>query len=78
MASISNVMANFRHVSLYERAVRVMRENLKLKSEVSDCGRKKCERGCGRAWQILHLAGVWNQAIGFVLVYFAVIWLELP
>jgi hypothetical protein len=57
-----------------------MREKLKLKSDGGDFGSKKCKRSYGGAyggvWRILRLVGVWIQAVGFVLVHFAGIWLQ--
>jgi hypothetical protein len=47
-----------------------------------DSGSKKYKRDCGGAyggvWGSLRLAGFWNQAIGFVLVHLAGIWLQSP
>jgi hypothetical protein len=57
-----------------------MRKKLKLSSEGGDSGSKKCKRGYGDAydgvWQSLRLAGVWSQAVRFVLVLLAGIWLQ--
>jgi hypothetical protein len=33
-----------------------------------------CKRRCGGVWRSLHLAGVWSQAVGFVLVRLTGIW----
>jgi hypothetical protein len=32
------------------------------------------KRGCGGVWRILRLAGVWSQAIGFLLILY--VWQE--
>jgi hypothetical protein len=45
-----------------------MWKKLKLSSYDGDSGGKKCKQGYGWVWHSLHLAGVWTQAIGFVLV----------
>jgi hypothetical protein len=54
-------------------------KKLKLISDGGDSGRKKCKRGCGDAyggvWRSLRLVGVWSQAVGFVFVRLAGIWL---
>jgi hypothetical protein len=75
-----SIIANVRHVSLYECALREMRNKLKLSSDGGDFGRKKCKRGYGGAyggvWQSLRLAGVWRQAIGFMFVRLAGMWLQ--
>jgi hypothetical protein len=55
-----------------------MREKLKLNSDDGDSGGKKCKRGYGGVWRSLRLAGVWSQAVGFVLVRLAGIWLQSP
>jgi hypothetical protein len=51
----------------------------KLSSDGPDVRSKKYKRGIGGAygevWQSLHLAGVWSQAVGFVLVRLAGNWL---
>jgi hypothetical protein len=47
-------------------------EKFFISSDGGASGRKKCKRRYGRAyggvWQSLRLAGVWSQAVGFVLV----------
>jgi hypothetical protein len=52
-----------------------MRKKLKLISDDGVSGGKKCKRGyCGAyggVWRSLRLAGVWSQAVGFVLVLLA-------
>jgi hypothetical protein len=57
-----------------------MRKTLKLSSDGGTSGGKKCKRGyggaCGGVWRSLHLAGVFSQAVGFVLVHLAGIWLQ--
>jgi hypothetical protein len=57
-----------------------LRKKLKLSSDGGDSGSKKYKRGYGGAddgvWQNLRLAGVWSQAVGFVLVRLAGIWLQ--
>jgi hypothetical protein len=77
-----NIIADVRHASLYECAVRAMRKKLKLSSDGGDSGSKKCERGYGGAyggvWRSLRLAGVWSQAVSFVLERSAGIWLQSP
>jgi hypothetical protein len=55
-----------------------MRKKLKLISDGGDFGSKKCIRGYGGVWPSLRLAGVWSQAVGFVLVRLAGIWLQSP
>jgi hypothetical protein len=59
-----------------------MRKKLKLSSDGGDSGSKKCKRGYdgayGGIWRSLRLAGVWSQAVGFVLVRLAEIWLQSP
>jgi hypothetical protein len=44
----------------------------KLSSDSGDSGKRRCKRGYGGAyggvWRSLRLAGVWSQAVGFVLV----------
>jgi hypothetical protein len=59
-----------------------MQKKLKLSCDSGDSGSKKCKRGYGGAyggvWQSLRLAGVWSQAVGFVLVRLAGIWLQSP
>jgi hypothetical protein len=44
-----------------------MRKNLKLSSDGSDSGNKKCNRSNGGArggiWRILRLAGVWQSVL---------------
>jgi hypothetical protein len=53
-----------------------------LSSDGGDSGSKKCKRRCGSTycgvWRSLRLAGVWSQAVGFVLVRLAGIWLQSP
>jgi hypothetical protein len=55
---------------------------LKLHSDCGNSGSKKCKCGHGGAyggvWQSLRLAGFWSQAVGFVLVRLAGIWLQSP
>jgi hypothetical protein len=55
---------------------------LKLISDGGDSGSKKCKRGyggaCGGVWRSLRLAGVWHEAVCFVLVRLAVIRLQSP
>jgi hypothetical protein len=50
-----------------------MRKQLKLSSDGGDSGNKKFKRGYRDAfsgvWRSLRLAGVWSQAVGFVLVH---------
>jgi hypothetical protein len=59
-----------------------MRKKLKLSSDGGDSGSKKCKRGfggvCVWVWWSLRLEGVWSQAVGFVLVRLAGIWLQSP
>jgi hypothetical protein len=68
---IPNITANVRYSFLYECKVRYMREK-KLCSDGGDYGSKKCKLSYGGAygeiWCGLRLAGVWNQAVSFVLV----------
>jgi hypothetical protein len=53
-----------------------MRKKFKLISDGGDSGSKKCKRGCGGVWRSVRLARVWSQAVGFVLVRLAGIWLQ--
>jgi hypothetical protein len=53
-----------------------MQKKLKVSSDCDNSGSKKSKQGYGGAWQNLHLAGVWNQVVGFVLVHLAGIWLQ--
>jgi hypothetical protein len=59
-----------------------MRNDLKLSSDGGDSGSKICKLGYGDAyggvWRRLRLAGFWSQAVGFVLVRLAGIWLQSP
>jgi hypothetical protein len=55
-----------------------MQKKLKLSSDGGDSDSQKCKQGYGRVWHSLYLAGVWNQAVGFVLVCLAGIWLQSP
>jgi hypothetical protein len=51
-----------------------MRKKLKLSSDGGDSGSKKCKLG-----YVGEYFGVWrSQAVGFVLVRLAGIWLQLP
>jgi hypothetical protein len=63
---------------LDKRAVHAMRKKRKLASDGGDSGSKKCKRGYGGVWRSLRLAGVWSQAVGFMLVRLAGIWLQSP
>jgi hypothetical protein len=79
--STANIIANVRHASLYERASRVIRKKMELRSDSGGhSGSKKCKRGYGGAyggvWRSLRLAGVWSETVGFVLLRFAGIWLQ--
>jgi hypothetical protein len=65
-------------VTLDSTTAKFMRKTLKLCSDGGDSGSKKFKRGCGGVWLNLCLAGVWSQAVGFVLVRFAGIWLQSP
>jgi hypothetical protein len=54
--------------------VRRARKKLKFNFDGSDSGRNKFKRGYGGAY-----GGVWrSQAVDFVLVRLAVIWLQSP
>jgi hypothetical protein len=59
-----------------------MRKKFKLIYDGGESGSNKRKRGYGGAhggvWRSLHLAGVWSQAVGFVLVRLAGIWLQSP
>jgi hypothetical protein len=52
-----------------------MRNKLKISSDGGDSGRKQSKRGnagaYGGVWWSLHVAVIWNQAVGFVLVRLA-------
>jgi hypothetical protein len=63
-----NIIANVRHASLYQCDVRAMRKKkLKLVSDGSDSGSKKCKRGYGGA-----NGGVWRSLLGRNLASVAV------
>jgi hypothetical protein len=57
-------------------------EKVKLSSDGSDSASEKFRRGYGGAyggiWWSLRLAGVWSQAVGFVLARLGGIWLHSP
>jgi hypothetical protein len=57
-----------------------MRKKLKLSSDGGDSANKESKRGYGgtygRVWRSLRSAGVWSQAVGFVLARLAEIWLQ--
>jgi hypothetical protein len=57
-------------------------KKFKVSSEGGDSGSKKCKRGYGGAhggvWRSVRLAIVWSQAVGFVLLRLAGIWLQSP
>jgi hypothetical protein len=76
----TNIIASVRQTWLYECAVRAKWEKLKLSSDDGDSGSKEWKRGYysayGGVWRSLRLAGVWSQAVGFVLVSLAGIWLQ--
>jgi hypothetical protein len=59
-----------------------MRKELKLIFDGGEFGSKEWKRGYGGAygadWRSLRLAGVLSQAVGFVLVRLAGIWLQSP
>jgi hypothetical protein len=59
-----------------------MRKKLKLSSDGGDFADNKSRRGYGDAnegvWRSLRLAGVWSQAVGFVLARLGGIWLQSP
>jgi hypothetical protein len=74
--STPNIIANIRQVRVqYECAVRAMRKKLKLSSNGGELGSKKLKWGyggvCDGVWRSLRLAGIWNQAVGIVLVRLA-------
>jgi hypothetical protein len=48
-----------------------MWKKIELSSDSGESGRKKRKRGYDKERRSLHLAGVWSQAIGFVLVRLA-------
>jgi hypothetical protein len=54
-----------------------MQKELKFHSDGGNSGNKKCKWGYGGVWQSPHLAGVWSQAVGFVLMHLARIWLQM-
>jgi hypothetical protein len=78
--SASGIIPSVRHARLYECIFRAMRK--KLSFDDGNSGRKKCRRGCGGAyggvWPSLRVTEVWNQAVGFVFVRLAGIWLRSP
>jgi hypothetical protein len=51
------------------------RKKFKLISDGGDSGSKRCKRGYSSTYD-LRLAGVWSQAVGFVVVRLAGIWLQ--
>jgi hypothetical protein len=57
-------------------------KKLHLRSDGGESGSKKFKRGNGDAyggvWRSLRLAGIWSQAVGFVMVRLAGIWLQSP
>jgi hypothetical protein len=57
-----------------------MWKKFKLSYNGDDSGSNKSKRGYdgayGGVWRSLRLTGVWSQAVGFVLVRFAGIWLQ--
>jgi hypothetical protein len=56
-------------------------EKLKLSPDGGDCGSKRSYGGAyGGVWRSMRFrdSGVWIQAIGFVLVRLAGIWLQSP
>jgi hypothetical protein len=59
-----------------------MQNKSKLNSDGGDSGSKTFNHGYGGAyggvWRSLRLAGVWSQAVGFVLVRLAGMWLQSP
>jgi hypothetical protein len=57
---------------------RTMRKKLKSNSDSGDSDSKKCKGGYGGVCWSLPLSGVWSQAVGFVLVRLAGIWLQSP
>jgi hypothetical protein len=58
-----------------------MRKKSKVSSDGGNSGSKKWKRGCdgvyGVVLQSLHLVGVWNQLVHFVLVHLAGIRFQL-
>jgi hypothetical protein len=48
--STPNIIVNVHHALLYERAVHAMRRRMKLNSDDSDSGSKKCKRDYGGAY----------------------------
>jgi hypothetical protein len=60
----------------YDCFVCAMWKKSKLSSDVGDPCSKKLNSGYGEVWHSLHLAGVWNLVVSFVLVYLAEIWLQ--
>jgi hypothetical protein len=59
-----------------------MWEKLRLSSDGGVYDGKKCKLGCdgtyGGVWLSLRLAGVWSQAVDFVLLRLTGIWLQSP
>jgi hypothetical protein len=59
-----------------------MRTKKKLRSDGGDFGSEKLKRDSGGAyggvWRSQILAGVWSQAVCFVLVRLAGMWLQSP
>jgi hypothetical protein len=53
-------------------------EKIKSSSDGGECSRKKCKRGYGGVWRSPRLSGMWSQAVCFVLLHLAGIWLQSP
>jgi hypothetical protein len=57
-----------------------MRKQFKANSDGGDSNSKKCSEGYGAAsggfWLILRLAGMWSQAVYFVVACLTKIWLQ--
>jgi hypothetical protein len=52
------------------------KEKLKLSSDCGDSDIKKFKQGYGGVWLSLFLAGVWSQAVGFLVMRLAGVWLQ--
>jgi hypothetical protein len=75
--SVANT-SHVRHVWLQECTFRSKKRKLELHSDGGNSCSMKCKWGygstCGGVWRSLRFAGVYRQAVGFVLVSLAEIW----
>jgi hypothetical protein len=81
--SATNILASVQKIAIMLDCTSAKRKKkLKLHSDGGDSGSKKYKRRYVDAyvevWRSLRLAGVWSEAVGFVLVRLAGIWLQPP